>query len=654
MQANSTLYSLRLRTIAASALIILVLISFQFFYIVPKEQALIRDTLLTESSNTLQQVASQLVSPILKRKFASVYEVVDAQIAVNTYWRGVRIVDAGGRQLYPLSAWVAAVEKGDMLLQQDIGFLDEPIGKIELVVNYSERLEASLRLSNQLAFFQLLVLGLALTAAYIMFERLIFRPLNQLSKAFAGMAAGQFDYPLPEVEAGEIGALVRDFRSARSTVATYQANLKDLKEEADQANMAKSQFLSRMSHELRTPLNAIIGFSELCLEEPGATESGRAPLHAINKSGHHLLTLIDEILELTRIEAGLTRIDIKPLALHDILDDCRMFIGNLATSHGITLSFMLLPSNCSHVFADSTRLKQCILNLLSNAIKYNRARGTVTVTCLKAAPGRVRIAISDEGPGIDDDQVERVFRPFERLAMHADSTEGTGIGLGITRQLVIMMGGTIGVDRNAGPGSTFWIELPEADDAAGAGVSAEPGPASSAPELGQQALESVSEAPASLAGVRVLVAEDNELNQKVIAAQLKSLGCPFTLAENGQAALDCYDKERFDLLLTDIMMPVMDGFELIRQIRKREALGSVRLPIVALSANATELAKSQAEAAQVDEYLTKPLQKEQLEKVLRGFLSRGPNSEQRCDLQRFPLPRAGVQAWSALASISWA
>jgi CheY-like chemotaxis protein len=125
----------------------------------------------------------------------------------------------------------------------------------------------------------------------------------------------------------------------------------------------------------------------------------------------------------------------------------------------------------------------------------------------------------------------------------------------------------------------------------------------------------------------VLVAEDNELNQKVIAAQLKSLGCPFTLAENGQAALDCYDKERFDLLLTDIMMPVMDGFELIRQIRKREALGKDRLPIVALSANATGLAKAQAEAAQVDEYLTKPLQKEQLEKVLRGFLSRGPNSE---------------------------
>ena len=627
MRANSALNSLRLRTIAAAALIVLLLISFQFFYITPREQALIKDTLLAESNNTLQQVATQLVSPILKRQLASVYELVDAQIAVNNYWRSVRIVDVSGRQLYPLEAWAGAVAEGDVLLQQNIGFLDEPIGRIELVVSYAERLEASLLLRNQLAFFQLLVLGLALGGAYVMFERLIFRPLNQLSKAFEGMAAGEFDYPLPEVDIGEVGALVRDFRGARSTVATYQANLKDLKEEADQANMAKSQFLSRMSHELRTPLNAIIGFSELCLEEPGITESGRGPLQAINKSGHHLLTLIDEILELTRIEAGLTRIDIKPLPLHDILDDCRMFIGNLATSNGIALNFSPLPEGCSHVSADATRLKQCILNLLSNSIKYNRAGGAVTVTCLMTAPDRVRIAISDEGPGLDEEQVERVFRPFERLAMHADSTEGTGIGLGITRQLVTMMGGTVGVDRNAGPGSTFWIELPKAGDAALARESAEPAPASSAAELGQQALESGSEAAASLAGLRVLVAEDNELNQKVIAAQLKSLGCQFTVAENGQVALDHYQRERFDLLLTDIMMPVMDGLELIRQIRGCEALGADRLPIVALSANATEVRKSQAAAAQVDRYLTKPLKKEQLEKVLRGFLSRAPDSE---------------------------
>jgi two-component system, sensor histidine kinase len=500
MRANSTLYSLRLRAISVAILIILVLISFQFFYIAPREQALDKENLLAESRNTLRQVATQLVSPILKREFASVYELIDTQLEVNNYWRGVRIVDTDGKQLYPLSTWADTVAKGEVLLRQDIAFLDEPIGAIELAVNYTEAFAASRELRNQLAFFQFLVLFVALAGAYVMFERLVVRPLSQLSKAFAGMAAGQFDYPLPEATTGEIGALVRDFRSARSTVATYQANLKTLKEEADQANMAKSQFLSRMSHELRTPLNAIIGFSELCLEEPGATESGRAPLHAINKSGHHLLTLIDEILELTRIEAGLTRIDIKSLPLHDILDDCRMFIGNLATSNGIALNFSSLPEGCSHVFADSTRLKQCILNLLSNAIKYNRAGGAVTVTCLKAAPGRVRIAISDEGPGLDDDQVERVFRPFERLAMHADSTEGTGIGLGITRQLVIMMGGAIGVDRNAGPGSTFWIELPEAGDAAIAGVSAEPEPAFIAPEFGQRASEGVSDAPASLAG----------------------------------------------------------------------------------------------------------------------------------------------------------
>ncbi|MFU8764639.1 MAG: sensor histidine kinase [Haliea sp.] len=358
MRANSALNSLRLRTIAAAALIVLVLISFQFFYITPREQALIKDTLLAESNNTLQQVATQLVSPILKRQLASVYELVDAQIAVNTYWRSVRIVDAGGRQLYPLEAWAGAVAEGDVLLQQNIGFLEEPIGRIELVVNYAERLEASLLLRNQLAFFQLLLLGLALGGAYVMFERLIFGPLNQLSRAFEGMAAGEFDYPLPDAKAGEIGALVRDFRSARGTVATYQANLKDLKEEADQANMAKSQFLSRMSHELRTPLNSIIGFSELCLEDPGITESGRAPLQAINKSGHHLLSLIDEILELTRIEAGLTRIDMASLALQDILDDCHLFIVNLARSHGIALHFMPLPTDCSHVRADATRLKQ--------------------------------------------------------------------------------------------------------------------------------------------------------------------------------------------------------------------------------------------------------------------------------------------------------
>lgn len=613
MRPSSIFYSLRVRTILAFTIIVFILISFQVLYIAPKEQSLIRVTLLNESKNTLGQVNAQLVSPILKRQLAALYEIIDNQMSANPYWHRIRILDNTGRQIYPLTEWTGPVNEGDFLLQSDITFLDESIAHVDLVVNYMRRLEASRDLQNQLAYFQLLFLGCILVLAFFTFERIVFKPLNMLSTVLRNMASGSFDHPLPNINRGEIGVLVKEFSASREAIKTYQQNLVTLKQEADRANAFKSEFLSRMSHELRTPLNSIIGFSELCLEESHITPSNHESLQAINKSGHHLLNLIDEILELTRIEAGYTRIKLGPVHLGDMLDDCEMFIKNFALSHKIKVDFMPLPAGLDFIIADPTRLKQCVLNLLSNAVKYNRHNGVVTVNCRATGEGRVRIDICDDGPGLSTQQIEQAFRPFERLAMHAENTEGTGIGLAITQQLVTMMNGTLGAFMNPLQGSTFWIELPQINSHTPVEKTDQ-----GQPEI---PLQAITPAVLKLKSAKILIAEDNELNRKILRAQLAALGYNSTVVNNGTEALACYENDSFDLLITDIMMPGMNGYELVRRIREYEASTNTHLTIVALSANALETSKQEAFSAQVDDYLTKPMQKKELQAVLDKFLT---------------------------------
>ncbi|MHA7816884.1 MAG: hybrid sensor histidine kinase/response regulator [Pseudohaliea sp.] len=370
-----------------------------------------------------------------------------------------------------------------------------------------------------------------------------------------------------------------------------EAALRESRDEAQRANAAKSDFLSRMSHELRTPLNAILGFTQL-LQLPGARaldEQQDEQVREIHEAGKHLLTLVNEVLELEQIESGQLAVDVAPVALPPLLEHCTRQVGPAASARGITVTVDAgVP--CT-VLADRTRIREVLLNLLSNAIKYNRESGRVAVSVTRR-DGAVRVAVRDTGPGLSDAQQARLFRPFERLETAYEGIEGSGIGLAIARRLVEAMAGRIGVESAPGEGSTFWFELPPSDD---------PEPAD-APAL--QPAQPPD--PVPQARRKVLYVEDSPANLRLVEKFLaRRPAIKLLTAGTAEEGLALAARERPALILLDINLPGMDGFEALRRLRENPVTRDT--PVLAVTANAMPRDVERGRKAGFADYLTKPL-----------------------------------------------
>ena len=388
------------------------------------------------------------------------------------------------------------------------------------------------------------------------------------------------------------------------------ADLKNEKERAESASRAKSEFLASMSHELRTPLNAILGFSQLIGSDAQLSEDTRDLAREIEGAGQHLLELIGDLLDLARIEAGRLEIGRVAVSIPALLKDCHSLAAQLAKDRAVPVAFDTSACEDITVLGDRIRLKQVLLNLISNGVKYNRPGGKVGVSCVvDQDERRIRILVRDTGKGIDAENLSRLFSPFERLGAELGAIQGTGIGLVISRHLARMMGGDIGVTSEPGVGSTFWIELPLPDSLpeipCGIGKDAE----TEAPAMPE---------PSRRVGT-VLYVEDNPVNLKLMEMALsRRPEIRLLSAISAEEGLEIAEREPLDLILLDINLPGMDGYEALAILKQRDALKTV--PVAAVTANAMKGDRERGLEAGFVDYVTKPFKVDELYLLLDRWL----------------------------------
>ncbi len=396
-----------------------------------------------------------------------------------------------------------------------------------------------------------------------------------------------------------------DSQKLAEQLQAAQAQVENARSIAEKANLAKSTFLSNMSHELRTPLHAILGFAQL-LESgsPPPTDSQNIRLQQIIKAGWYLLELINEVLDLAVIESGKLSLSREPVLLAELLRECESMVEAQARQHAIQIQFLPFDQNCL-ANADRTRLKQALINLLTNAIKYNRQHGTVVVSCSRSSQDRIRITIKDTGAGLPPEKLLQLFQPFNRLGQENGIEEGTGIGLVVTKQLVEMMGGTIGVKSTVGVGSEFWIEL--LGDVM--------------PQLITESmpLRLTAQTPDNIPQRTLLYVEDNPANLLLVEQIMEDQPQVRMLsARDGNLGIALARAHLPDVILMDINLPGLNGTEAMKILRADPL--TKHIPIVALSANAMLRDIEKGLEAGFFRYLTKPIEVKEFLEVLDAAL----------------------------------
>ncbi|SFM26001.1 ATP-binding protein [Marinobacter zhejiangensis] len=558
----------------------------------------------------------------------------------------IRVTDIGGRVMGSISRNVTPegatldVFKAD-ILQQPLDMTDprngswfEPsfgftnstlrLGTVEVGVSpgviaarQNDILWSSIIVGLSLLLFTMLVSRRTLTG--------LVEPIHMLSQRIEALSKGEY-HQQPESTSpktlevakleNQLNALARHLESLKSSRDQVLSATENAREKAEAANRAKSEFLAVMSHELRTPLNSMLGNLELIADEP-LSDKQEDYLRTARRSTEDLLTVISDILDISRMDRGKLALDNSAFDVRQLIQNCVATYRHVAEQHGLTLVLRFLGSwpEQARVQGDPARFRKILAGLLDNAIKFTE-QGGVTVlaewqyledTCMV-----LQCTVQDSGNGIPQDRLSEIFKPFELLdSSHSRQHGGTGIGLALVQKLVELMGGHVNLETDFGIGSAFSIEIPFELDL--------PEPVEpEAPPSPQRNKER------SLEAVRALVVEDNHVNQRVASALMSRLGFETDAVSNGHDAVQrfCSGQFNYQVVLMDCQMPVMDGYEATRTIREWESQnGHPRIPIIALTADVLPGTQAACHSAGMDDYISKPVRREQLRATLSRWLS---------------------------------
>ncbi len=496
--------------------------------------------------------------------------------------------------------------------------LDESINKINaFAVNKARTFIAGLHKQRRAAtrwtiFIIVMAASLAAVLSYLV-GHTIARPVRALQRVMRELAKGNLDVELPVLhsnrfEAGAIAHAAAQMRTNAKEKNALVRRTEEARKKADAANQAKSQFLAMMNHELRTPMNAILGATQV-IDSMELSSQVREHVDTLMAGGETLMAILNDVLDLSKIEAGKLTAELTDFDFPGLMEQARRMWVPRAEDKGLNLAVQIGKDVPRWINSDQTRLRQIIFNLLSNAIKFTEQGSVrVKVDCMGRSGDMVqlRIVVRDTGIGIAADKIEKLFKPFEQ----ADGSitrrfGGTGLGLCISQKLAVLLGGTLKVSSVEGRGSAFTLQIPARIAAAPEQDKALPG----------------SSGPCTRA-LRILVAEDNDLNVKVLRALLKALPYELVRAENGQIALELLDSSVFDLVLMDIQMPVLDGCSAVRKLRAGDGPNR-SVPVIAMTANAMVQDRERYLQAGMDDYISKPIDARMLYVAIARAASQG-------------------------------